>query len=159
MLWNFSAVGAAFTLVVASFLPLAHRDAVVEPQAITVQLSAPVESPAPRIERDYAAEVYDPGALRHELRAQDPDGDIVIAMRIAYCEAKYDNRVVGSLGEVTTFQFLPSTLASLGLTPADVATYGGAVSAFITLRQEAARQQGWQYQPWAGTVGGCPGSP
>jgi hypothetical protein len=94
-------------------------------------------------------EVY--GAVVRYARPHDVEQWLTILR----CETiGYDNNIVGSMGEVSIAQILPSTLAGVGLTVKDVQTYDSAVYAAVRVSEKAYEERGDRFFPWS-TRYGC----
>jgi hypothetical protein len=110
-----------------------------EPVALTVTEPIPV----------VPYEVY--GAI---VRYGRPE-DVGQWLTILRCETVgFDNNAVGLQGEVSIAQILPSTLAGVGLTVADVRTSDDAVYAAVRVSEQAYRERGDRFWPWS-TRYGC----
>lgn len=110
-----------------------------EPVALTVTEPVPV----------VPYEVY--GAI---IRYGRPE-DVGQWLTILRCETVgFDNSAVGLQGEVSIAQILPSTLAGVGLTVADVRTRDDAVYAAVRVAEQAYRERGDRFWPWS-TRYGC----
>jgi hypothetical protein len=110
-----------------------------EPAALTVTEPVPV----------VPYEVY--GAI---VRYGLPE-DVGQWLTILRCETVgFDNSAVGLHGEVSIAQILPSTLAGVGLTVADVRTRDDAVYAAVRVSEQAYRERGDRFWPWS-TRYGC----
>lgn len=110
-----------------------------EPIALTVTEPTPV----------IPYEVY--GAIVRYARPEDV-GQWLTILR---CETVgFDNSAVGKYGEVSIAQILPSTLAGVGLTVADVQTRDSAVYAAVRVSEQAYRERGDRFWPWS-TRYGC----
>lgn len=110
-----------------------------EPVALTVTEPVPV----------VPYEVY--GAIIRYGRPEDV-GQWLIILR---CETVgFDNNAVGLQGEVSIAQILPSTLAGVGLTVADVRTRDDAVYAAVRVSEQAYKERGDRFWPWS-TRYGC----
>jgi hypothetical protein len=94
-------------------------------------------------------EVY--GAIVRYARPED----VSQWLTILRCEtAGFDNSAVGEYGEVSIAQILPSTLAGVGLTVADVQTRDSAVYAAVRVSEQAYKERGDRFWPWS-TRYGC----
>jgi len=110
-----------------------------EPVALTVTEPIPV----------VPYEVY--GAI---VRYGRPE-DVGQWLTILRCETVgFDNNAVGLQGEVSIAQILPSTLAGVGLTVADVRTRDDAVYAAVRVSEQAYKERGDRFWPWS-TRYGC----
>ena len=110
-----------------------------EPVALTVTEPVPV----------VPYEVY--GAI---VRYAQPE-DVSQWLTILRCETVgFDNSAVGKYGEVSIAQILPSTLAGVGLTVADVQTRDSAVYAAVRVSEKAYKERGDRFWPWS-TRYGC----
>lgn len=120
-------------------LPVAGPDPQPAIQAIDVQTPVPV----------VPYEVY--GAIVRHARPEDV-GQWLTILR---CETVgFDNNAVGIYGEVSIAQILPSTLAGVGLSVADVRTIDSAVSAAVRVSERAYEERGDRFWPWS-TRYGC----
>lgn len=114
-------------------------------QAIATPTAIDVSTPVPVV----PYEVY--GAVVRHARAED----VSQWMTILRCEtAGFDNDAVGIYGEVSIAQILPSTLAGVGLSVADVRTIDSAVYAAVRVSEQAYRERSDKFWPWS-TRYGC----
>ena len=133
------------------------RDEHVEaPTPTVVMATATIEAtPKPPVLGGGAIVDGMPAELWAALRRYADPADIDQWRVILACETTgYDNFKPGRAGELSVVQALPSTLAGVGLTAADVTAYTGAMRAGVLIADEAYRQRGDKFWPWT-TRGGC----